>query len=63
MACKIRASNQIRAFKVPGAGDNIKLVQLADDTTLFVNDEQSVVQALNIIEEFSQLAGPTLNRN
>ena len=41
----------------------IKVVQLADDTTLLVKDETSVLKALETISTFSDVSGVRLNKN
>ena len=39
----------------------IKIAQYADDTTLFVRDRESVLELLNILEEFSSLSELEIN--
>ena len=41
---------------------NIKITQLADDTTLFLSSNTEVENALNIIETFGKHSGLKLNR-
>ena len=41
----------------------IKLSQYADDTCLFLKDEGQIPKVLQVIEDFSELAGPKLNRS
>jgi hypothetical protein len=42
---------------------NIKMCQLADDTTLFQKTKHEITIAMNIIEEFGNLSGFKLNKN
>ena len=39
----------------------IKIAQYADDTTVFVLDRESVLELLNLLEEFSSLSGLEIN--
>ena len=41
----------------------IKTVQYADDIMILIKGEKSLQIAINIIEQFSDSAGPTLNMN
>ena len=41
----------------------LKLCQLADDTTLFLQDEQSILLALAVFEEFYRYAGLKMNKS
>ena len=40
----------------------IRVCQVADDTTLFVANEDSITKALDIVFNFSDVAGPKLNK-
>ena len=42
-------------------GNEIKLSQFADDTTLFIADLGSLERALKIVDDFGKLAGLFLN--
>jgi hypothetical protein len=46
-----------------GSNHNIKISQLADDTTLFLRSKNEISIALNIMEIFGNLSGLKLNRN
>ena len=65
LACRIRQDNDIKGFtfKMDGRSRSIKISQMADDTTIFVNSKEDVGKALNIIEEFGSFSGLKLNRN
>ena len=39
----------------------IKIAQYADDTTVFVRDRESVLELLNLLEEFSSVSGLQIN--
>ena len=41
----------------------VKISQFADDTTVFLKNEQSLYKAMEKIRAFSKVAGPTLNIN
>ena len=59
MAIKIRKESSIKGIMVEG--HEFKLCQLADDTTIFVKDVQSVVKLVNILNEFKHYSGLKLN--
>ena len=42
-------------------GKEIKVTQFADDTTVFVNDHQSVINLLKLLSEFKHLSGLEVN--
>ena len=63
LACKIRASPDVRGFLLPGAsGLEFRVCQYADDTTAFVKDERSLHALFNIIADFERGSGAKLNR-
>ena len=52
LACKIRASPDVRGVLLPGAsGLEFRVCQYADDTTAFVKDERSLHALFNIIAD------------
>ena len=59
LAILIRNNVHIKGYKIKGC--EIKLCQLADDTTLFVLDNDSLRIALKTFEEFYRYAGLGLN--
>jgi len=59
MAVKIRKNNDIKGILLPGG--EVKLSQLADDTTLFMSDETSILNVLEEIKKFGSVAGLRLN--
>ena len=59
-AILIRKSNDVKGIVVKG--EVIKLCQLADDTTLFLTDQQSVKSALEIFDDFHKYSGLKLNK-
>ena len=63
LACKIRASPDVRGFLLPGAsGLEFRVCQYADDTTAFVKDERSLHALFNIIADFERGSSTKLNR-
>ena len=70
MACHVRQSPQIHGINITNNGKNvfppnveIKISQVADDTTLFVADVQSITEALLTIKQFSAASGLKLNKS
>ena len=59
MALKIREDKNIMGIKVEQ--QELKLCQLADDTTIFVKDLKSTVELVRLLEKFHQCSGLKLN--
>ena len=63
LACKIRKTNAIEGFLLPGAdGLQFKVCQYADDTTAFVKNERSLFSLFEVISLFKRGSGAKLNR-
>jgi hypothetical protein len=60
LANKIRKSDDIKGIII--GTTEIKLVQMADDTTAFIEDPNSLENALKILAKFEQYAGLKLNK-
>ena len=60
LAHKIRKTKDIKGIKI--GNTEIKLVQVADDTTVFVEDPDSLENILNILNSFELYAGLRLNK-
>ena len=65
LATKIRNSTTIEGIQVASENgeNNIKICQLADDTTLFLKNENAVRSSLTIIHDFGNHSGLKLNIN
>ena len=68
LAIKIRADVQIvsllnRSEPYLNEDESIKMVQYADDLSLFLKNQESLTKALIVIDDFKLLTGLTLNRN
>jgi len=63
LALKIRHTDLIKGIKVKvhDLEYEVKISQVADDTTLTLSDDLSIQTALNIVDKFSKVAGPRLN--
>ena len=63
LSIRLRSSSEISGISIPNTNINInKILQYADDTSLFLKDERELESALNIIEAFSTVSGLKLNR-
>jgi exonuclease III len=60
LAIKIRNNNNIHGIKI--GETEIKVVQMADDTTSFLRDVNSLQEIMNTLEEFRKYAGLRLNK-
>ena len=64
MAIAIRQCSDIKGIILPDAcKTEVKISQLADDTTIFIRDTKSVREVMRIICNFGKIAGPKLNEN
>ena len=64
LGTKIRQTCTVKGINVE-INDNmfeLKISQVADDTTLTLCGDDSIRNALQIVDDFSNVAGPTLNR-
>ena len=65
MANQIRQSKYIHGIKLPFLEydkNEVKITQFADDTTIFVKDEESIKNVLKTFELFSQISGLYINK-
>ena len=60
MAIQIRQSSDVRGIRYSDK-NTITISQLADDTTLFLEDEKSLEASIQIIADFSESSGLRLN--
>lgn len=60
-AIKLRNSTNIAGLVINGT--EIKISQLADDTTLFLKDNNSIKNALELVNMFSKCSGLKLNKD
>lgn len=56
----VENNSHILGLQLPGS-QTVKVTAYADDVTLYLRDEDSLVHALNCFEEYSELAGARLN--
>ncbi len=61
LACKLRSDQNVRGITINE--EIFKISQLADDTTLFLNDVPSLKAAMLTLEDFSKISGLLLNRS
>ena len=60
LANRIRTSTEISGVKLTNTTD-LRISMYADDTTLFLSDQISIRNAIDIITNFGTIAGPKLN--
>lgn len=65
LAIKIRTSPNINGIRVPYNSEiaHIKISQLADNTTLFLQNADEISYVLEIIDKFGTFSGLKLNKN
>ena len=59
LARALQNDNSIKGVNI--GKKEIKLSQFADDTTVFVSDQDSVVNLLNLLRKFKHVAGLEIN--
>ena len=62
MAENIRNNKNIRGIKI-NRSKEIKLTQMADDTTVFLESENIIPISLNEIQRFSEVSGLIVNKS
>lgn len=60
LACALRADPQIHGIKLPG-GTEARVSMYADDATLILSDEKSIVHSFRVIERYERASGAKLN--
>ena len=65
MAFRLRSNKNIKdiTIKIDEKNHSINILQLADDTTLFMISKEEITSALHEMEIFGSLSGLMLNRN
>jgi len=65
LSTRIRTCDQITGVQIRINNEQHPLIitQLADDTTLFVSNETDIVNALSVVDKFSEVCGLYLNKN
>ena len=65
LSTRIRTCDQITGVQIRINNEQCPLIitQLADDTTLFVSNETDIVNALSVVDKFSEVCGLYLNKN
>jgi hypothetical protein len=70
LSCNIRQNANIKGFQLPedkipsnlvNQNTEIKISQVADDTTICTQDAKSIIEAIHVIENFSKVSGLQLN--
>ena len=63
MANHIRQNVNIRGLSLDEHGvNNIKIIQYADDATLFLKNSFEINEAISSLEQFGKIAGTKLNK-
>ena len=63
MAINIRSNPRIHGVKPPGSENEVKLSQFADDTTLLLTDEQSIVETFRVFDRYELASGAKINQS
>ena len=60
LACTLRKDNEVKGIKLPNNSE-VKVSMLADDTQLFLKDELSIINSMNILSTFEEASGSKIN--
>ena len=63
LARKIRQGNKLKGITLPNYPKSIKVLQCAEDTTLFLRNRTDLREVLSKIRKFSNVSGLNLNEN
>ena len=63
MACRVRADDNIDGFPLPCSNRRIKISQYADDTTVLICSEFSLLALFRLFASFERASGARLNLN
>ena len=61
LANRLRREDTVQGITISGI--EVKINMYADDTTIFLNSEQSMCKALTILDEFTRASGLEMNKN
>ena len=61
LACAIRADHNIVGFPLPGGREHAKIVQYADDTSILVTTDSSVLALVELFGKYEKASGAKLN--
>lgn len=62
LAAAIRADAGVKGLRLPGGGErDLRISQYADDMTLFLTTEGSLLRALDVLGSFSKVSGARVN--
>lgn len=62
LAISVRENKNVKPVEIIEHDFQLKLLQYADDTLFFVQDENSVKEILNELNKFGKIAGPKINK-
>jgi len=62
MACNIRQNPRIHGLRPPDSDAEVKLSQFADDTTLLLTDEQSIIETSNTFDLYERASSAKVNK-
>ena len=55
----LRENTNIKGIEI--SGSKFLISQLADDTTLYLHDDNSLINALTVLDNFTKISGLKLN--
>ena len=62
LACLIRNASNIRGFSIPGKKEKLAINLFADDTVLYLNEEDRYDEVLNLLDKWCLASGAKFNK-
>ena len=62
LACLIRNAEEIKGYIIPGLNEKLAINLFADDTVLYLNEEDSFDEVTKILDKWCELSGAKFNK-
>ena len=63
LACLIRNAKDVKGYKIPGTKEKLAINLFADDTVLYLNEEDKLDEVTNILDKWCETSGAQFNKD